>query len=748
MNKTSARSIALRMVAAMAAAVFLLLPTTTALGAGTESHSAAEAVSVSASMDSPATSWAENGGGRWDAGVHAGKGGIFKNRKNRAATIYTNSLDNDLASLLRKEGFRVVCRGSVREILSHAGKGSAVILAADGYPDSPLSLSDKDISAIREKDLRVFAEYATLPGEKADIGEIGVERVVVTAPIGDSLHPMDLLSINRAAYLKKDATDPLMVIARVAGFDTAVFGLDGTPCTPLVYRDSGNLLVSTSKLSDFARLRLMPESRWKPFWEAVISELTGKAVSFRQWPTAIAPAYSQDAPLPRNARKQAIRKGIEWFFNGHFLIHPDWKESWVMKYIGDGTMPVGPELPEDAPDGDGSLGVLEGHCSAIYKDGRQAYRYWIRDDIQGESSMAFALAGELLGNQEYRRIAERLSDYSFKEFQDGPRSDPESPTYGLLGWAYTHKWVYYGDDNARSILGTILASKVLGTHRWDKNLDAAIEANFNTTGKNGFRGPRLHEQDIQANGLDYYRNGEAVNPHPHFESWLWACYLWQYASTGDRKYFDKAEKGISMTMAAYPDLWHWTNGIQQERARMVLPLAWLYRVSPTEEHKAWLERITSDIARNQVECGAIREELGDPSKGSFGAERCNADYGQNEAPLIFRNGDPVADMLYTCNFAVFALNEAACATGDPKIRKMADSLGEFLVRIQVRSESRKNVDGAWFRAFNYRNWDYWASNADAGWGAQSTLTGWIQSWIVATLALMEKGTSFWDVTLP
>lgn len=203
-----------------------------------------------------------------------------------------------------------------------------------------------------------------------------------------------------------------------------------------------------------------------------------------------------------------------------------------------------------------------------------------------------------------------------------------------------------------------------------------------------------------------------------------------------------------MTMAAYPDLWHWTNGIQQERARMVLPLAWLYRVSPTEEHRAWLERITSDIARNQVECGAIREELGDPSKGSYGAERCNADYGQNEAPLIFRNGDPVADMLYTCNFAVFALNEAACATGDPKIRKMADSLGEFLVRIQVRSESRKNVDGAWFRAFNYRNWDYWASNADAGWGAQSTLTGWIQSWIVATLALMEKGTSFWDVTLP
>lgn len=668
---------------------------------------------------------------------------------NSGRTIYVNTqtTDNDLVNLLGKERFKIISGDSVSKTLEIAKPGSAVILTSDNYPDKPQNLTESDLNTIKEKELRVFAEFVTLPGQNPEINEISVERVVVTKPLGDSLKPMDLLTINRAAYLKAEADDPLMVIARVAGFDTAVFGLEDTPFSPLVYKHGDNLWISTSKLTDFSRLRLMPESKWQSFWEYALSDLTGKKVSFKEWPALIAPAYSENAKLPKDARKQAIQKGIEWFFNGHFLIHQDWKESWIMKYIGDGTMPVGPELPEDAPNGDGSLGVLEGHCSAIYKDGRQAYRYWIRDDIQGESSMAFAIAGELLDNQEYKAIAERLSDYSFKEFQDGPRSDPNSPTYGLLGWAYTHKWVYYGDDNARSILGSILAGKVLGTDKWKKNLDAAIEANFNTTGKNGFRGPRLHEQDIQRNGLEYYQNGELINPHPHFESWLWACYLWQYANTGDKKYLETAEKGISLTMAAYPDGWSWTNGIQQERARMVLPLAWLYRVSPTEEHKAWIDLITADIAKNQVGCGAIREELGDPSKGSYGAERCNDDYGRNEAPLIFRNGDPVADMLYTSNFAVFALNEAACATGDPKIRKMADDLGEFLVRIQARSEKRKNVDGAWFRAFNYRNWDYWASNADAGWGAQSTLTGWIQSWIITTLALMEKGTSYWDITL-
>ncbi len=663
-------------------------------------------------------------------------------------TVYVHaSSENDLVGLLRSEGMRVRTFDSVDRVLEKAGRGAPVLLLGSGYPDDPQHITEDRLALIRRKGLHVFAEFATLSSEAPALREIGVERVVMTQPLGASLAPMDLLTVNRAVFIESDAEDPVMVIARVAGFDTAVFGLDDTPYSPLVYKPDANLWVSTSKLSDFARLRLMPEKHWKSFWEAVLSDLTGRAVRFSSWPSMVAPSYSSDAALPDSARVHAVRKGVEWFFNGHFLVHPSWRESWLMHYQGDGHGVAGPELPADAPDGDGSLGILEGHCSAIYKDGHQAYRYWLRDDVQGESSMAFAVAGDLLGNESYKEISARLSDYSFQEFRDGPRNDPSDPNFGLLGWGYTHKWVYYGDDNARSILGSMLAGRVLGTDRWEEKLHQAIEANFNTTGVNGFRGPRIHEQDISKNGLAPYRNSTLINPHPHFESWLWACYLWNYADTGERKYLDMAEKGISLTMAAYPDGWHWTNGIQQERGRMVLPLAWLYRVSPTEEHLSWLRRIVSDLAVNQVECGAIREELGDPSKGQFGAERSNAAYGTSEAPLIFTNGDPVADMLYTSNFAFFGLNEAACATGDPAIREMTDSLADFLVRIQVCSDMYKSVDGAWFRAFNYRNWDYWASNADAGWGAQSTLTGWIQSWIVTTLALIEKDTSYWDLTL-
>ena len=504
--------------------------------------------------------------------------------------------------------------------------------------------------------------------------------------------------------------------------------------------------MSTSQLSEFARLRFMPEAKWKVFWEKVIGDLTGHETRFSSWIYPVHPSYGKDVPLPDTARLASVRKGVEWFYNGHFLVDASWKKDWIDKYQGDGVMPIGPCLPPDIKDGDGSCGILEGHCSAIYADGRQAYRYWLRCDVQGEAAMTFAVAGNLLRYENYMSVASNLVNYAFDTFRDGPRNDPESPSYGLLSWAITTKDTYYGDDNARAILGMIMAADVLESTEWNRKITEAILANYRTTGADGFRGDLLKDPDLQKHGWKYYQDRSFVKPHPHFESWMWACYLWLYRQTGYAPLLELAEKGIAATMKAYPSGWSWTNGLQQEKARMILPLAWLYRVSPTEEHKDWLYFMVDELLKNQVECGAIREELGDSSKGLFGKVRSNDAYGKEEAPLIFDNGDPVADMLYTSNFAFFGLNEAACATGDPRIVSATERLSDFLTRIQVRSDSVKDVDGAWFRAFNYRDWDYWASDADSGWGAQCTLTGWIQSWIVTTQALMEEGTSYWDET--
>jgi hypothetical protein len=248
------------------------------------------------------------------------------------------------------------------------------------------------------------------------------------------------------------------------------------------------------------------------------------------------------------------------------------------------------------------------------------------------------------------------------------------------------------------------------------------------------------------NGWQYYWNRDIVSPHPHFESWLWACYLWLYDKTGYQPLLEKTEKAIKITMENYPSNWLWTNGLQQERARMILPLAWLVRVDNTREHRKWLEQLVTDLISFQAPSGAIREELGTVGKGQAGPARSNSDYSTHEEPLIFKNGQPVADMLYTCNFALFSLNEAAHATNNPKWKQAANRLSDFLTRIQVKSNKFSDINGAWFRAFDYSQWDYWASNGDAGWGAWATLTGWIQSWIVSTQVLVERRQDYWDLT--
>lgn len=655
--------------------------------------------------------------------------------------------DNDLVTVLKDNGYRIVLSDDVQTTLEKAPEGAAVLLLNRSYPDSVRLLSGQQVSKIGEKGLRVFAEFASTADTLPQLHEIGFERVVMTDSLAPGLGPMDLLSINRGRYFREDAAEgTVMAIAKVAGFDTAVYGLDDTPCYPLVYRKRDGLWMSTSQLSEFARLRFMPEAKWKVFWEKVIGDLTGHETRFSSWIYPVHPSYGKDVPLPDTARLASVRKGVEWFYNGHFLVDASWKKDWIDKYQGDGVMPIGPCLSPDIKDGDGSCGILEGHCSAIYADGRQAYRYWLRCDVQGEAAMTFAVAGNLLGYENYMSVASNLVNYAFDTFRDGPRNDPESPSYGLLSWAITTKDTYYGDDNARAILGMIMAADVLESTEWNRKITEAILANYRTTGADGFRGDLLKDADLQKHGWKYYQDRSFVKPHPHFESWMWACYLWLYRQTGYAPLLELAEKGIAATMKAYPSGWSWTNGLQQEKARMILPLAWLYRVSPTEEHKDWLYFMVDELLKNQVECGAIREELGDSSKGLFGKVRSNDAYGKEEAPLIFDNGDPVADMLYTSNFAFFGLNEAACATGDPRIVSATERLSDFLTRIQVRSDSVKDVDGAWFRAFNYRDWDYWASDADSGWGAQCTLTGWIQSWIVTTQALMEEGTSYWDET--
>lgn len=675
----------------------------------------------------------------------------FSFSKYAAAQIKSTDLiicsagDSDILDILKANHYGYLSFTDQLRAVKAAKNGAGILFIANDYPRTRLAFNKGVAEMIRLKKLKIFIEYpavsTNLPVDKDTI-QTQLERAVISTGKFRNVDSLDLIGIHNVSVIRSAAKNPLIIVAKVAGFDKAQYGINDVRQDPILFHH-GNALVATTRLSNPLTSRFGPRDHIKPVWEYIFNYLN-PSVNWKldNWPVKVKPMHSKSENISKADYQTAIRKGIDWFYKGRFFIHPSWMDQYS-KYIGKESPPVNQALPS----GDGSYGVLEGHLSRIQTDGSQTYRYWIRADCNAEVAYALSMAGDTTAGQ--RQIASNLLNYLFKtsNLRSGNKNDPHSPSYGLVGWStnLTYPEIYYGDDNARVILGALGASARMGKGDWDRYIAECILANFRTAGKNGFRGGKLSDAGIIKAGLPAIQENQLINPHPHYESWIWATYLWLYDKTGYRPLLDKAKKAISITMEAYPN-WKWTNGIQQERARMILPLAWLIRVEDTPQHRQWLDLIAGKLLENLDESGAIREELGASGKGSYGATKTNADYGKHEAPLIAENGDPVADMLYTTNFGFFALNEAAAVTGDMKYKNTVNKIADFLVKIQVKSTGDPALDGAWFRAFDYKRWDYWASNADQGWGAWGTLTGWTQSWIVTTLALQQDNQNLWDLS--
>ncbi len=667
------------------------------------------------------------------------------------------SEDNDLFVTIKKN--RIPCKqyDDLFEAVAEAKEGTGIMILADGYPEKTTAIDPAFLKMADEKKLRVYVEYPSwLPGLTAgQPGSTNLERVVVTTGSIPGLEKMEILSIHGCHYVPFDVQDPLLAAGKVAGYDRAVYGMDDTDNSPILFMlPDAEVMVSSTKLSQFITARYAPKSSVQALLAYILQFVGGKPAHqySLDWNPDVRPSYSCEEKLPDDAARIAVTRGIDWHTTAGMLLSKDgWEEYKLLWNLDDSNMHTTvPSVNNAAPPplaapGDGSYGVLEGIASEVHLDGSQPVRWWLRSDSNGESSLAFALRGLMDGDTGSSLIAGNLLDWLY--FNSGLfQNDPELDNYGLLFWAPGNAQALYQDNDIKAILGCMGTSAILNTDRWDEVLVKNILGNFRTTGINGFRGRRIENPDLMRDGWQSYLKRNTILFQPHYEAWTWASYLWLYDKTKWEPLLKKTEKAVEMMMNAYPDGWRWTNGIQQERGRMLLPLAWLIRVDDKPEYRKWLSLLADDIERCQDQSGAIREELGALDKGDYVPSVSNESYGTNEAPLIQENGDPVSDLLYTCNFTFLGLHEAYAATGDEQFRRMADKLADFLIRIQVRSEKHSGVDGGWFRAFDYTQWDYLGSNADSGWGAWSIETGWTQAWIPSVLAMREMNINLWDIT--
>lgn len=657
--------------------------------------------------------------------------------------------DNDIVQILQPD-FRLIIHQTPLEAVNDAREGEAVLLLAYQYPDEKLAISPEVFDQIKIKNLRAYIEYPSfLPG--LDVGESvhsSFQRAVVNSSFfGSSIDSLEILVINGLYYCQLDNIPSHLLAARVAGFDEAIYGLPDD-VSPLLFELPGHdVLVSTTCLSRPIRARYAPQKTWESVWESILKFLLPDAdLPDISWTADVNPMYSRNETLPKDYQLEAVRKGIDWFSNARMLPNESYFDT-----IKSMESPHLLKWNENIPVGDGNFGGLEAIMSVIDENGSQPIGVVQRGDCTGETAMAFAAAGSLLKSEEKLETARNLLNYYL--FESPARKNewvnPDHGAYGLIPWGITNYAWYranYGDDNARLLLGTLTSAALIGTNEWDDIAMRCLLAQLRTTGVNGFRGNRIDLPDFTRDGWEPYFNRDIINMAPHFESYLWACFLWAYDKTGYPMFLEKAKKAIRITMEGYPDKWRWTNGMTQEKARMILCLSWLVRVDDTPEHQEYLQRVTYDLIALQDECGAIREELGDLKMGVYPPPQSNEAYGTNEASLLGKNGDKVSDLLYTTNFALLGLHEAAYATNDPKIEAAVDKLSDFLCRIQVNSAKHPEIHGAWFRAFDYGRFEHWGCNADLGWGAWCIESGWTQGWITTILALREMDTSIWDLT--
>lgn len=626
--------------------------------------------------------------------------------------IFCCSRDNDLYQAVRGSREQPLRIDGLEEALRVASSGDGVLALSDSYPVPGLSIDERVLHQARQKGLRLYVEYPlSLPG--IDLGEprtVEWERLVVTSSLfGDRLPPLSVMTMHSCWYLRAEAKVHHLALARVAGYDTAVYGLP-SETRPILFNYSDSVLVATSKLSQFRRGRYGPRASWKAAWEGLLRWLTGGRDVSISWVPTVTAAFGEDERLPGKVEEETFRRSVEWFYR-HALFSID-KDT----------------------------GVIEGYQSGIDHEGHQMPRPHVRTDCLAEAAMVFALDWKMTGNPRSRSVAKSILDYAWSL----QYTDPDSPALGLVDWA-KGLGVFYGDDNARVVLPTLASTQILGEDRWDERVVRCVLANFRTTGPLGFREDRIDMSDLNKNGWQYYYKKDTVSLTPHYQAYLWACFVWLSSLVGDEDLLVRAEGAIRMIMSAYPK-WRWTNGLSQEMSRMLLPLAFLVRAKDEPEHREWLRKMAGDLIAQQQPCGAIAEKVGDLKDGHYPPPSSNESYGTTEAPVIQQNGDPAADLLYTQNFAFLGLHEAAAATSDKRLREAENRLAEFLCRTQSRSRRHPYLNGCWMRSFDYEKWEYWGSSSDLGWGAWCVESGWTNTWISSVFAMRRLDRTLFDLS--
>ena len=577
-------------------------------------------------------------------------------------------------------------------------------------------LNDSILEDIRQKGLRVFLEMP----EDCEIEQLdGCWRCVSTRSFHDL--PEGVIMAPHCApvanYMLQG--EPLLVAARVAGYDTPVFGLPEDSRTVIAVHEScPGLIVSLIPLSNFLRGRYAPFQRWINLWNGILEMMGTETRLPEHLRPSVDTTFSKEEILPQNALSLCIERAFK-MMERVFLYNDD----------------------------NGVIRVAEGFVSAIREDGSQEWRKTERSDCVIETAAAFGIQGILNGNGTYQELSETIIRRTLSE-PGHVNMDITSPC--AFQFTFYNGWpIFYSSDNAQTaILLAALQGNADDVEARSRFILRNMVSLLRSTGKNGHRRIRFDfPKHFTEHNWDYYAQEDFINNCPHRQAAVWNLFALGWKLTRHRPFLDMANHAIEQFMSVYPNI-KWTNDYTGEIAKMLRPLSFLYRADPTEQHRQWLDAVCDGLIGFMEDCGAMRSSIGPREDGTYPPPSSNQEYGTREASIIQENGDQCCDFLYTQPFAFAGLHEAFIATGNKKYREARDKVASLFIRTQIHSDSHPELDGAWLRAFDYGKWEYWGSSADREWGAWGVESGWTNAPVTMIFSLMEAGKGLYDLMPP
>jgi hypothetical protein len=315
---------------------------------------------------------------------------------------FTCGASNDLYRVAVASGVECSRFGSAEDAVGHAPEGSGVLVPAESYPHQRTTIDPRVYEEAAKKRLRLYVEYPdSVPdmnvGEPQRVAQgryhnILERCVVATDTFAPALKRMRILALHNCIYVPVESQTAELILARVAGFDTAVYGLPKEGVHPILFKHPNrDVVVATTKLSEFVQGRYAPPAAWPFVWRWIFEWLSpGRQSTLLHWRPYVHPAYGKGERLPEQAELDAFRRGVAWYSNAKLFVAPSWKQM-VYKYA---TEPDVRHNPASSwPLGDGSEGVLEGFSSNIEWNGKQAVGWNLRNDCIGEVSMSMAFSG-------------------------------------------------------------------------------------------------------------------------------------------------------------------------------------------------------------------------------------------------------------------------------------------------------------------------------------------------------------------